>query len=115
MTLAELREWGFNVVTNYTPVMAPSKFNMQETTEQYYDRCYQTTKDVLKRHEHEGTNTRIGVTYVLLVLAWSVCIFIILGICGYCCIECCFVNTSMTEMIFPWLNFKLHLVGFRCL
>ncbi len=31
-----------------------SKYNMKETTEQYYERCHLVTKEILKRHEQQG-------------------------------------------------------------
>ncbi|ELU07750.1 hypothetical protein CAPTEDRAFT_193119 [Capitella teleta] len=59
LTLPELTEWGFCVDATYSAILPTSKYNMQETTEQHYDRCYQTTKDILRRHENEGGNVLV--------------------------------------------------------
>lgn len=54
LSVSELIEWGFPVDASYTPILPTSKYNMQETTEQHYERCFQTTRDILRRHENEG-------------------------------------------------------------
>jgi len=54
MTSQEFRDAGLPVCAMYSPVWPMSKYNIQETTEQFYDRCYQVTRDILKRHESEG-------------------------------------------------------------
>ena len=56
MSLQELREVGYSVNLGYQPVWPFSKFNLQETSEQFYDRCYQVTKEILVRHEVEGND-----------------------------------------------------------
>ena len=42
-----------------------SKFNMKETTEQYYERCHHVTKEILKRHRHEGRCGRVAVNRIM--------------------------------------------------
>ena len=54
MTHAELVDVGFNIMTSYEPACPTSSYNMDETIEQYYDRCHSVTKSILQRHEHEG-------------------------------------------------------------
>ena len=54
LTPHEYRECGFNVVVDAPIVWPESRFNMDETTEQYYDRCHFVTKEILSRHEAEG-------------------------------------------------------------
>ena len=54
MTISEFRENGFHVSASNTQIWPTSKFNMAETTEQYYDRCHSVTKEILKRHELHG-------------------------------------------------------------
>ena len=50
----EFKEFGFNVSFNHNPVCPISKFNMHETTEQYYERCAKVTQEILKTHENDG-------------------------------------------------------------
>ena len=54
MSLTEFSESGFPVNINYSPVWPLVRYNLAETTEQYYDRSYQVTKEILRRHESEG-------------------------------------------------------------
>ena len=54
MTHAQLVDAGFNVMTSYEPLWPTSRFNVEETIEQYYDRCHDATKHILQRHEDEG-------------------------------------------------------------
>ena len=54
MSLTELRENGYNINAHYSPVWPISKYNVHETTEQYYERCHLVTQEILRRHEHEG-------------------------------------------------------------
>jgi ubiquitin-associated and SH3 domain-containing protein len=55
MTLQELHDRSLPVNLAYSPIWPSAKYNVQETTEQFYERCYQVTKDILKKHESEGT------------------------------------------------------------
>jgi len=54
MSLQELHAAGHAVNLNHNPIWPLAKYNIQETAEQFYDRCYQVTKEILKRHESEG-------------------------------------------------------------
>jgi ubiquitin-associated SH3 domain-containing protein len=54
MTLQEFNDRGLPVNLAYAPIWPQAKFNVQETTEQFYERCYQVTKEILKKHEDEG-------------------------------------------------------------
>ncbi len=54
MTSAEYKENGFNVSNKHQPIWSVSKYNIHETTEQYYDRCHIVTKAILNRHEADG-------------------------------------------------------------
>jgi len=54
MTPQEFHDAGLPVYLTYTPVWPLPRYNVQETTEQFYDRCYQVTREILKRHESEG-------------------------------------------------------------
>ena len=54
MSPMEFRENRFAVSTNHQPIWPGSKFNVHETTEQYYERCFHVTREILKKHEHEG-------------------------------------------------------------
>jgi len=60
MTVAEMKENGYNVCTTDVPVWPESKFSnidgtvVQETTEQYYDRCHHVTKEILQKHAKSG-------------------------------------------------------------
>ena len=54
MTSQEFRDAGLPVCLTYTPIWPLSRYNVQETTEQFYDRCYQVTREILKKHESQG-------------------------------------------------------------
>ena len=54
LAVQELQDRSLTVNTSYTPIWPLSKYNVQETTEQFYERSYQVTKDILKKHEDEG-------------------------------------------------------------
>ena len=54
MEHSELQAAGFNIDTSYEPVFPVSRYNRDEDIDGYYDRCHQTTKAILQRHEHEG-------------------------------------------------------------
>jgi len=54
MTPQEFHDAGLPVCLTYTPIWPLSRYNVQETTEQFYDRCYQVTREILKKHESEG-------------------------------------------------------------
>ena len=54
MTLQELQDAGHCVNLGYNPIWSFSRYNVQETSKQFYDRCCQVTKEILKRHEVEG-------------------------------------------------------------
>ncbi|ESO06362.1 hypothetical protein HELRODRAFT_186383 [Helobdella robusta] len=54
MSLAELRDAGYPVNQSYKPVWSVSKFNTNETVEHFYERCCLVTKEILKKHEHQG-------------------------------------------------------------
>ena len=57
MTPQEFHDAGLPVCLTYTPIWPVSRYNVQETTEQFYDRCYQVTREILKKHESEGKPT----------------------------------------------------------
>jgi len=75
MTSQEFCDAGLPVCVTYTPIWPLSRYSVQETTEQFYDRCYQVTRDILKRHESEGM-------FVLFVCDLIICI----SFCVYCLI-----------------------------
>ena len=77
MTPAELRDCGFNICTTHNPVWSYSKYNMQETTEQYYERCYQVTKEILKRHQAEGQQTKCSIKITYKIIRVSVIIVLL--------------------------------------
>ena len=54
MSTQELRDCGFPANTSYCVVLQAAKYNLQETTEQYYERCHYVTTEILRRHESEG-------------------------------------------------------------
>lgn len=54
MTVQELRDCGFSVNTAYNIVMPSSKYNLQETMEQHYERSHFIATEILRRHESEG-------------------------------------------------------------
>ena len=54
MSVQELMDCGFRIDPTYKCHWAESKFNPQETTEQYYDRCHYVTKEILSARENEG-------------------------------------------------------------
>ena len=54
MSVQELMDCGFHIDPTYKCHWAEAKFNPQETTEQYYDRCHYVTKEILSARENEG-------------------------------------------------------------
>jgi len=58
LAVQELQDRGLTVNTSYAPIWPLSKYSVQETTEQFYERSYQVTKDILKKHEDEGVHHR---------------------------------------------------------
>ena len=54
MTVPELCECGFSIDTTHEPIWPYNKFDVNEKTDQYYQRCHEVTKEILKRHEMEG-------------------------------------------------------------
>ena len=54
MSIAELRENGFNVANTHTPICSVADYNIHETIEQHYERCYKVTQAILERHQHQG-------------------------------------------------------------
>jgi len=54
MTPQEFHDAGLPICLTYSPIWPLSRYNIQETTEQFYDRCYQVTREILKKHESEG-------------------------------------------------------------
>ena len=54
MTISELSEAGYPVKVDYTPIWMVSKYNLNETIEQFYERSYLVTKEILKKHENDG-------------------------------------------------------------
>ncbi len=64
LTPAEMKEAGFNVRESYQPIWPINKYNVDESTEMYYDRCHCVTKEILKKHESEG---RLVAVIVLLL------------------------------------------------
>ena len=57
-TLEEYRDRGFNVELNSTPVWPESKYKLDESMDEFYERCHFCTKEILKRHEEEGENDK---------------------------------------------------------
>ena len=54
MSLPELIDCGFNIDTSQECIFPYSKYDKNEKTEQYYLRCHEVTKEILRRHEVEG-------------------------------------------------------------
>ena len=77
MTSQEFRDAGLPVCLTYTPIWPLSRYNVQETTEQFYDRCYQVTREILKKHESQGMFLQHICGYVLLP-----------GVCSDTCLYC---------------------------
>ena len=60
MNNEELVSAGFNIDATYEPVWPVSRYNLDEDIDGYYDRCHETTRAILQRHEHEGeTETNV--------------------------------------------------------
>lgn len=57
MTVAEMKDWGFNVVTSYKPLISLEELHdCHESSEQYYMRNYYVTQSVLKATADVGGN-----------------------------------------------------------
>ena len=54
---SEFHDRGVTVNASYSPIWPIAKYNVQETTEQFYERSYQVTREILKKHEDEGWST----------------------------------------------------------
>lgn len=54
LSAEELASAGFSVETSYAPYIAARNLNVQETVEDYYNRCTNFTKHVLRKHENDG-------------------------------------------------------------
>ena len=52
--VVELRSAGYNVNPSYSHIWPFNRYNIHETVEEFYQRCYTVTKEILKRHETEG-------------------------------------------------------------
>jgi len=55
----EFHDAGLPVCLTYSPIWPLTRYNVQETTEQFYDRSYQVTREILKRHETEGMHASL--------------------------------------------------------
>jgi len=73
MTAQEFHDAGLPVCLTYSPVWQFSRYNIQETTEQFYDRCYQVTRDILKRHESEGTCSVYYIHWLCVISLFCCC------------------------------------------
>lgn len=56
MSPEELKETGYSVDPSHPPIWSFDRLlaNLDETVEQFYERSYMVTKEILKRHEGEG-------------------------------------------------------------
>ena len=56
MSLEELKETGYSVDLSHSPIWSLDELlaNLDETVEQFYERSFVVTKEILKRHEGEG-------------------------------------------------------------